>query len=144
MHKLIELSEKVEAEVGKIASKPELSLVDIEAACKAVELMKKIEETLEYKINSSMMDEEEMYGRRGYGDYGRSRRGSNGRYRRSSGNQYGYGASYMDGYHGMRYGVGSDKEMMIENLETMMASSNNEQVRQIIAETVDRINRTGK
>lgn len=126
MHKLVELSEKVEKEVGKIANKPELSLVDIEAACKAVKLMKEIEEVLSYRADSTM--EEDMYGRSYY---------------RSMPRHYGTSRNNMNHYKGINYGHNNEHNAMIDRLESMMASSNNEQYREIIAEAVDKMNRVG-
>lgn len=128
MHKLVELSEKAEREVGKIANKNELTLVDIEAACKAVKLIKEIEEVLAMR-DAAGMEDTNMYGRRG----------SSMRY-----GSRGYYSSNPNSYRGIDYGNGyytGDKEMLVNKLETMMASSGNEQYRQIIAEAVDRINR---
>lgn len=134
MHKLVELSEKAEAEVGKIANKSDLSLVDIEAACKAVKLMKEIEEVLAMR-NSSMMEDDMMYQRsmpsRMYKDS------------YSSMPRNHYGVSSHNNYRGIDYGHGTEKDMMVDKLENMMTSSGNEQHRQIIAEAVDRINRLG-
>ena len=133
MHKLVELSEKAEAEVGKIANKPELSLVYIEAACKAVKLMKEIEEVLAMR-NGSMMEEDEI------GMYGRRRPSR--MYGTSS-----YGGHMRNNYKGIDYDrnyYASEKDMMIDKLENMMSTSGNEQHRQIIAEAVDRLNRTSK
>lgn len=134
MHELIKISEKAENEIGKIANKAELTLADIEAACKAVDLIKKIEETLVLR-NEASYDNSEMYGNYGrtYGRYGTNYYMGNGNYRSSAQNSY----------RGIDYGHGSEKEKLVDKLETMMATSGNEQYRQLIAETVDRINRLG-
>ena len=128
MHQLVELSEKVEKEVGKIASKNDLSLVDIEAACKAVKLMKEIEEVL--AMREGAFEDTDMYGRTMPKRYGTNSRN--------------YHASRANSYRGIDYGMnyyGSDKDALVDKLESMMASSSNEHYRQIIAETVDKINR---
>lgn len=141
MHDLVKISEKAEKEIGKIAEKPTLSLSDIEAACKAVDLMKKIEETMAIRNENSMMNEDDMYGygRSSYG-YGEGTHRYGKRYMRGSESRnYSTG---QNAYRGIDYAYASEKDQMVDKLESMMTSSGNEQYRQIIAECVDRINRS--
>ena len=132
MHELVRISEKVEKEIGKIADKPALTMADIEAVCKAVDVMEKIEKTLMLREESMEREEPEMYGRQ---RYGMTRYGNQPDRYSSRNRQY--------GYYGTDYNRMSEKDQMIDKLESMMASSGNEQHRQVIAECVDRINRLG-
>ena len=140
MHELVRASEKVEKEIGRIADKQDLSMADIEALCKAVGLIEKIEKTLAIRDGMVEGEDDMMYGR----SYGRTYMPNGRRYGTSYSNN---GMYYRDAgpnnYRGIDYSHGSEKEIMVDKLETMMTSSGNEKYRQAIAEAIERINRLG-
>lgn len=137
MKALEELKELLEKEVEKIARKGEISLAEVEAMYKVVDIIKDIGE-----IEEMEGGEEEEYSNRGYARRGYSGRRSygGGSYRRGRDSNGRYvsreGGSYRS-YRG--YSMEEAKDEMMSRLEEAMNSATNERERQAIMQCMDKL-----
>ena len=133
IYELDRMEEKALKEVVKLADKSDTTLVDIEAATKAVKLIKKIEEVKQL-CSEGMMDDMYAY------DGGYSYMNGNSRTPRMTRTRGYRTQGTTNAYRNGSYSRHDERETMLDKLEDMMANSNNEQVRKIISESIERIN----
>lgn len=138
MRALEDLKKILEHEVEKVSKKSDISLQEVEAMYKVVDILKDIE-TIE-----AMQDygEEEEYSNRGYSrrgyaydddmSYRRGRDSRTGRYVSRDGGYY-RGGSYRG------YSMDEAKDHMMQKLEEAMNGATNERERQAIMQCMDKL-----
>lgn len=137
MKGLEELKELLEKEVEKITRKGEISIAEVEAMYKVVDIIKDIGE-----IEEMEGGEDEEYSNRSYARRGNSGRRSygGGSYRRSR-DMSGRYVSRDDGsYRSYRgYSMEGARDEMMSRLEEAMNSATNERERQAIMQCMDKL-----